>query len=291
MGSDISICKRGISQNPLQAWAGQAKAAGESSSPCSSPCPTSCKLFEPSGEEGKSEVVETQGEGTFALRDSQPTSDIPGKDGSFTVSPALMFVIVGPNPTSGCDFWKSLPGIHSPVLLSVSTCLHRCWPSRAPLCRWARTSETWPSWLRHLPCRPSQELPVAAACLSAVANGPSSILALRTVRCLPTTPSSSRNQAGAAPTWPRTPTVDWEPSRCTSQASSQARARVGLELWESLRWVSPGCIPVRRTCPAAWTVPLHPGIRVSNLGTEHTLTLLSSVILFHHLLLCNASAR
>lgn len=119
---------------------------------------------------------------------------------------------------------------------------------------------------------------MAAACLSAAASGPSSILALPTARCLPTTPSSSRNQAGAAPTRPRTPTADWEPSRCTSQASSQARARVGLELWGSLRRVSPECIPAQRTCPAAWTVLLHPGIRVSDLRTEHTLTLLPSVI-------------
>lgn len=304
MGSDISICKRDISQNPLRACAGQARAAGESSSPCSSPCPTSCKLFEPSGEEGKSEVVETQGEGTFALRDSQPTSDIIGKDGSFTVSPPLMFVIVGPNQTAGRDFWKSPPGIPSPVLLSVSTCIHRCWPSRAPLSRWARKSETWPSWLRHLPCRPSQGPPVAAACLSGEASGPSSILALPTARCLPTTPSSSRNQAGAAPTRPRTPTADWEPSRCTSQASSQARARVGLELWESLRRVSPGCIPAQRTCPAVWTVLLHPGTTVSDLGTagpnthSHCLlplfkysNLREQAGGFHHLLLCDASAR
>lgn len=51
-------------QNPLAAGAGQAK-AGESSSPCSSPCLMNCKLFEPPGKEGKSEVVETRREGTL----------------------------------------------------------------------------------------------------------------------------------------------------------------------------------------------------------------------------------
>lgn len=73
--SNFAKCKCSISQNPLGACAAQVK-AGESSSPSSSPCPMSCKLFEPSGEEGKSEVVETQQEGTFALRDSRPTSVI-----------------------------------------------------------------------------------------------------------------------------------------------------------------------------------------------------------------------
>lgn len=259
----------------------------------------SWKLFESSGEEGKSEVVETQQEGTFALRDSPPTADIIGKDGSFTVPPPLMFVIARPNQTFGRDFWKPPSGILSPVLVSVPSCPHRCWPSRVPLCRWARTSETWPSWPQHLRCRPSQEPLVAVGCLSAAASGPSFILVLPTARCLPTTPSSSRSQAGAAPTWPRTPTVDWEPSPCTSRASSRAPARVGLELWESLQWVNPGCTPEPRTCPAVWTVLLRPGIRVSHLGTKHSSVKYSNqgipglreqAVGSHRLPLCDVSA-
>lgn len=143
---------------------------------------------------------------------------------------------------------------------------------------------------------------MAVGCLSAAASGPSSILVLPTAPCLPTTPSSSRSQAGAAATWPRTPTVDWEPSPCTSRASSRARARVGLELWESLRRVNPECIPEPRTCPAVWTVLLRPGIRVSHLGTEHILTSVKYSNRripgsrerdggSHHSPLCDASAR
>lgn len=102
-------------------------------------------------------------------------------------------------------------------------------------------------------------------CLSVAASGPScwtSTLALLTAACRPITPSSSRNPAGGAVTQSMTLTVDSGPSRCTSQASSRARAPVEWGPLGSRQQVSRGCFPMEPACPAVWTIHLHQGTRV-----------------------------
>lgn len=64
--------------------------------------------------------------------------------------------------------------------------------------------------------------------------------------------------------------MDSGPSQCTSRASSQAQVPVESGPSESRLRVNQGCSPMEPTCPAAWTVRLHPGTRVSMLDTSPT---------------------
>lgn len=160
-------------------------------------------------------------------------------------------------------------GIPSLLLQTVTNCLHQCWLNRVQPCRWVRM---WPSYLRHLLCHLCQELLVAVECLLEVASGHNcwtSTLALPTAPCLPTTPSSNRNQVGGQPTQWTILSVDLGPSQYTSQASLLAQAPVELGPLESRLWVSQGCFPMEPASLAVWTVLLHQGTRVSTIPVPH----------------------